>query len=90
MVVTWRSDPIELAMALGLLGPAFAEEEEMDDMKNAEQEFIRAGIKAREMKKNRGRNWLAVNAHHRKAGAMKDRKKAANKKACRGQVKGGE
>jgi hypothetical protein len=34
-----------------------------------------------------GRNWHAVNAHFRKAGAMKDRKKAADKKACRGKVR---
>tara|TARA_R110002020_G_scaffold10589_3_gene40384 strand:- start:621 stop:785 length:165 start_codon:yes stop_codon:yes gene_type:complete len=36
------------------------------------------------------RNWLAVHAHNRKAGAMPDKKKQQNKKACRGQVKGGE
>jgi len=33
------------------------------------------------------RNWLAVSAHFRRAGAMKNRKKAANKKACRGKVR---
>jgi len=33
------------------------------------------------------RNWLAVSAHFRRGGAMKDRKKAANKKACRGKVR---
>ena len=33
------------------------------------------------------RNWIAVAAHFRRAGAMKDRKKAANKKACRGKVR---
>jgi hypothetical protein len=32
------------------------------------------------------RNWIAVAAHFRRGGAMKDRKKAANKKACRGKV----
>ena len=42
------------------------------------------------LKERRRRNWLAVHAHNRKAGAMVDRKKKANKKACRGQVKGGE
>jgi hypothetical protein len=33
------------------------------------------------------RNWIAVAAHFRRGGAMKDRKKAANKKACRGKVR---
>lgn len=33
-----------------------------------------------------GRNWLAVHAHQRKGGPMKDRKKEANKNACRGRV----
>ena len=33
------------------------------------------------------RNWIAVSAHFRRGGAMKDRKKAANKKACRGKVR---
>ena len=37
--------------------------------------------------KKRGRNWLAVHAHNRKAGAMPDKKKQQNKKACRVQVK---
>ena len=32
------------------------------------------------------RNWQAVNAHFRKAGSMKDQKKEASKKACRGRV----
>jgi len=32
------------------------------------------------------RNWQAVNAHFRKAGSMKDHKKEASKKACRGKV----
>ena len=41
-------------------------------------------------KKNKGRNWLAVHAHNRKAGAMPDKKKQKNKNACRGRVKGGE
>ena len=35
----------------------------------------------------RRRNWLAVQAHHRKGGAFKDRKKEADKNACRGQAK---
>ena len=33
------------------------------------------------------RNWQAVNAHFRKAGSMKDQKKEANRKACRGKVR---
>jgi len=32
------------------------------------------------------RNWLALHARRRRGGPMKDRKKAANKKACRGRV----
>tara|TARA_R110000744_G_scaffold364377_1_gene472902 strand:+ start:2252 stop:2395 length:144 start_codon:yes stop_codon:yes gene_type:complete len=39
-------------------------------------------------RKKRARNWLAVHAHNRLAGAMPDRKKKANKKACRGRVEG--
>ena len=34
-------------------------------------------------KERRVRNFYAVGAHFRKAGALKDRKKEANKKACR-------
>ena len=34
-------------------------------------------------KKIRTRNWVAVAAHFRKGGAMKDCKKEANRKACR-------
>ena len=33
------------------------------------------------------RNWLAVHAHNRKAGAHTDRKKERNKRACRGKVR---
>ena len=34
------------------------------------------------------RNWLAVNAFQRSgAGRHKDRKKAANKRACRGRIR---
>ena len=40
----------------------------------------------KDKKKIKTRNWQAVNAHFRKAGAMKDRKKESNKKACRGKV----
>ena len=55
--------------------------------KNAETKFIQAGMKGREMRKaERRRNWLAVQAHHRKGGAHTDRKKEANKRACRKQV----
>jgi len=41
-------------------------------------------------KKNKApkaRNWLAVHAHARRGGPMKDRKKAASKKACRGRIR---
>lgn len=38
-------------------------------------------------KRIKTRNWVAVAAHFRKAGAMKDRKKEASKKACRGKWK---
>lgn len=44
---------------------------------------------AKPKKKNeiKRRNWIAVAAHFRSgAGGHKDRKKAANKKACRGKV----
>lgn len=41
-------------------------------------------------KTKKARNWLAVHAHNRKAGPMANRKKKANKQACRGQAKGGE
>tara|TARA_E500000305_G_C3883596_1_gene170918 strand:- start:96 stop:299 length:204 start_codon:yes stop_codon:yes gene_type:complete len=33
------------------------------------------------------RNWLALHARRRSGGPMKDRKKAADKKACRGRVR---
>jgi len=33
------------------------------------------------------RNWIAVAAHFRRAGAMKNKKKQANKRACRGKVR---
>jgi hypothetical protein len=42
--------------------------------------------KAQERRVLATRNWLAVHAHQRKGGPMKDRKKAENKKACRGRV----
>jgi hypothetical protein len=42
--------------------------------------------KAQERRQAQTRNWLAVHAHHRKGGPMKDRKKEDNKKACRGRV----
>jgi len=42
------------------------------------------------MAKIKKRNWIAVNAHNRKAGAMPDKKKQQNKNACRGRVKGDE
>ncbi len=42
--------------------------------------------KAQERRRIATRNWLAVHAHQRKGGPMKNRKKAENKKACRGRV----
>jgi hypothetical protein len=38
---------------------------------------------AQERRRIATRNWLAVHAHMRKGGAMKNRKKEANKNACR-------
>tara|TARA_B100001123_G_scaffold108082_1_gene125876 strand:+ start:256 stop:480 length:225 start_codon:yes stop_codon:yes gene_type:complete len=39
-------------------------------------------------KKPKARNWLAVHAHFRSgSGSHKDRKKEANRKACRGRFK---
>ena len=43
--------------------------------------------KAQERRRIATRNWLAVHAHQRKGGPMKNRKKEANKKACRGRVR---
>ena len=42
--------------------------------------------KSQERRRITARNWLAVHAHQRKGGAMKDRKKEANKNACRKRV----
>jgi len=44
-------------------------------------------MKKRKTKTPKPRNWIAVGAHFRRAGAMKNRKKAANKKACRVKVR---
>jgi hypothetical protein len=44
-------------------------------------------MKKRKAKAPKTRNWLAVHAHFRRAGAMKDRKKEANKRACRQKVR---
>tara|TARA_Y100000310_G_scaffold246252_1_gene251464 strand:+ start:916 stop:1053 length:138 start_codon:yes stop_codon:yes gene_type:complete len=44
-------------------------------------------MKKRKSQKPKQRNWIAVAAHFRRAGAMKDKKKAANKKACRVKVR---
>jgi hypothetical protein len=41
-------------------------------------------------KKKFARNLHAVSAHFRKSGPMKDKKKAANKKACRKKEKNNE
>lgn len=35
------------------------------------------------LKPRKPRDWLAVDAHFRKGGAMKDKKKESNKKFCR-------
>ena len=43
--------------------------------------------KDKNSKKNTGRNWLAVHAHNRKAGAMPAKKQPPHKNACRVQVK---
>ena len=42
--------------------------------------------KEQERRRIAARNWLAIHAHNRKGGPMKDRKKAANKRACRGRA----
>jgi hypothetical protein len=39
--------------------------------------------KKKKKKPKKPRNWLAIWAWFRKAGAMKDRKKEANRKKCR-------
>jgi len=44
-------------------------------------------MKKRKTKTPKARNWLAVHAHFRRGGAMKDRKKEANKRACRQKVR---
>jgi len=43
--------------------------------------------KAQERRRTAARNWLAVHAHQRKGGPMKDRKKEADKKACRKKIR---
>jgi len=43
--------------------------------------------RAQERRRIATRNWLAVHAHQRKGGPMKNEKKEANKKACRGKVR---
>lgn len=43
--------------------------------------------KKNKKKSNNGRNWLAVHAHFKTGGGSHgDKKKAANKTACRGKV----
>jgi len=44
-------------------------------------------MKKKKNQKPKSRNWLAVHAHFRKGGAMKYRKKEANKRACRQKVR---
>ena len=43
--------------------------------------------KAQERRRIAQRNWLAVHAHQRKGGPMKDRKKEADKKVCRKKIR---
>jgi hypothetical protein len=43
--------------------------------------------KKKQEQPKKDRNWIAVGAIQRKAGAHKDRKKERNKKACRGRHK---
>ncbi len=43
--------------------------------------------KAQERRRIAARNWLAVHAHQRKGGPMRDKKKQEQKKACRGRVR---
>ena len=43
--------------------------------------------RAQERRRIAARNWLAVHAHQRKGGPMKDRKKEADKKACRQKIR---
>jgi hypothetical protein len=38
-------------------------------------------------KNPKSRNWLAVHAHMRKGGPMKNRKKEKNKKSCRKKIR---
>ena len=52
-------------------------------MKKQRQKKRRKQRKKRQKKPRKPRNWLAVSAHFRKAGAMKDKKKEANKRKCR-------
>ena len=43
--------------------------------------------KAQERRRIAARNWLAIQAHQRKGGPMQDRKKEADKNACRKKVR---
>jgi hypothetical protein len=43
--------------------------------------------RAQERRRIAARNWLAVHAHQRKGGPMKNRKKEADKKACRQKIR---
>lgn len=45
------------------------------------------GKKKQKKKKIKWRNWLAIHAHFRRNGAMKDRKKEADKNKCRDKPK---
>jgi hypothetical protein len=46
----------------------------------------KAVSKAQERRHIATRNWLAIHAHNRNGGAMLDRKKEANKNACRKRI----
>jgi len=48
---------------------------------------VKSVSKAQERRRIATRNWLAVHAHQRKGGPMKNQKKEANKKACRVKVR---
>ncbi len=52
----------------------------------AKDKTVKFSSKAQERRQVKVRNWIAVSAHFRRAGAMKDRKKEADKKKCRKKV----
>ena len=54
-------------------------------MSNVQKEKFSS--RAQERRRIATRNWLAVHAHRRKGGPMKDRKKEADKKVCRKKIR---